>query len=65
LHGIVERHNGQNDTEKFVYFLAEEESDEAQRGAFARSLRLPCSAVGRRDLLLFKIRAHRVPQASG
>jgi predicted RecB family nuclease len=35
LHGILERHDRRNETEKFVYFLAEEESDEAERDAFA------------------------------
>ena len=35
LHGIVERHDGRNETEKFVYFFAEEVSPEAERDAFA------------------------------
>ena len=35
LHGIVERREGRNETEKFVYFLAEEVSPEAERDAFA------------------------------
>jgi len=35
LHGIIERHDGRSETEKFVYFFAEEESDEAERDAFA------------------------------
>jgi uncharacterized protein len=35
LHGIVERHDGRNETEKYIYFLAEEVSLEAERDAFA------------------------------
>jgi len=29
LHGIVERHDHRNETEKFVYFFAEEDNEEA------------------------------------
>jgi predicted RecB family nuclease len=35
LHGILERHDHQNETEKFVYFLVEDVSEEAERNAFA------------------------------
>ncbi len=35
LHGIVERHDRRNETEKFVYFFAEEAAEEAEREAFA------------------------------
>lgn len=34
LHGVVERHNGQNETEKFVSFFADEPTPEAERAAF-------------------------------
>lgn len=34
LHGFVERHNGDNTTERFVSFLAEEPTPEAEREAF-------------------------------
>jgi predicted RecB family nuclease len=37
LHGIIERHDGRSETEKYVYFLAEEESDESERDAFAEA----------------------------
>ena len=65
LHGFMERHDGRNETEKFVYFFAEEVSNRGRTGCLRRSLRLPYAAGGRRDLLLFKIRAHHLPQASG
>jgi predicted RecB family nuclease len=35
LHGLIERREGRNETEKFVYFLAEDVSPEAERDAFA------------------------------
>ncbi len=35
LHGIVERHDHRNETEKFVYFFAEEDAGDAEREAFA------------------------------
>jgi uncharacterized protein len=35
LHGFVERHNGDNATERFVPFLADEPTWEAERDAFA------------------------------
>jgi predicted RecB family nuclease len=35
LHGFVERHNGDNATERFVPFLAEEPTPAAERDAFA------------------------------
>src|SRR5262249_37174968 len=35
LHGVVERHQGRNETERYVYFLAEEVSAKAERDAFA------------------------------
>jgi predicted RecB family nuclease len=38
LHGIVERHNGDNGSERFVSFFAETVSDEAERGAFAGAI---------------------------
>lgn len=38
LHGIVERTAGDNSTEKFVYFFAETETDEAERAAFASAI---------------------------
>jgi predicted RecB family nuclease len=34
LHGFVERHNGDNTTERFISFLAEEPTPEAEREAF-------------------------------
>lgn len=37
LHGIVERRDGDNDQEKFVYFFAEDVSDAAERDAFAQA----------------------------
>lgn len=38
LHGIVERRDGQNDTERFVYFFAEEVTAPAERTCFANAL---------------------------
>lgn len=37
LHGIVERRDGENDAERFVYFFAPEVSPEAEREAFAQA----------------------------
>jgi predicted RecB family nuclease len=37
LHGVVERLNGNNDAERFVYFFAPEVSPEAERDAFAQA----------------------------
>ena len=37
LHGIVERRDGNNDTERFVYFFAPEVTPEAEREAFAQA----------------------------
>lgn len=37
LHGVVERIDGDNDKERFVYFFAEEVSDDAEHNAFARA----------------------------
>jgi len=34
LHGFVERNNGANDTERFVYFFANEETKESEEEAF-------------------------------
>ena len=38
LHGFVERHNGDNETERFVPFLAAEPTPEAERDAFTAAL---------------------------
>lgn len=38
LHGIVERRDGDNATEAFVAFFADEETPEAERAAFAHSM---------------------------
>jgi predicted RecB family nuclease len=38
LHGIVERHGGDNGTERFVAFFTDDETPEAERDAFARSV---------------------------
>lgn len=38
LHGIVERRDGDNDSEKFVVFFADEETEEAERDAFAQAM---------------------------
>jgi predicted RecB family nuclease len=38
LHGLVERHNGDNSTERFVFFLAEEPTPKAEREAFIAAL---------------------------
>jgi predicted RecB family nuclease len=38
LHGIVERSNGDNDTEKFVSFFAEDVTAESERAAFAAAM---------------------------
>jgi predicted RecB family nuclease len=38
LHGIVERTNGDSDTERFVSFFAEEPTPSAERNAFAAAL---------------------------
>ena len=35
LHGIVERRNGDNGTERFVSFFAEDENEQSERDAFA------------------------------
>ena len=63
LHGFVERHNADNATERFVPFS----SRGADVGSRARRLRrcpgLSCHACRRRDLLLFEVRAHDLPQA--
>jgi predicted RecB family nuclease len=37
LHGIVERRDGDNATERFVAFFCEEETEEAERKAFSQS----------------------------
>ncbi len=39
LHGLVERREGRNETEKFIYFLAEEVSPEAERNRKAKRQR--------------------------
>lgn len=38
LHGIVERRNGDNGTERFVYFFTEEVTPQAERDAFAAAI---------------------------
>ena len=38
LHGFVERHNGDNATERFVPFFAEEPTPAAERDAFTAAL---------------------------
>jgi predicted RecB family nuclease len=38
LHGIIERHDGDNRSERFVSFFAETVSDEAERGAFTDAI---------------------------
>jgi predicted RecB family nuclease len=38
LHGIVERRGGDNTSERFVAFFAEEETPEAERDAFAQAI---------------------------
>jgi uncharacterized protein len=38
LHGVVERHAGRNDTEKFVSFFADKTTPDAERAAFAAAL---------------------------
>lgn len=38
LHGIVERREGDNSTEKFVAFFTDEETQDAEREAFAQSV---------------------------
>lgn len=49
LHGFVERREGKNDTERFVYFFAEavtsEEERKAFQGAFAYMSALPDAAI--------------------
>lgn len=37
LHGFVERRNGDNDSERFVYFFAEGATEEAEKQAFAQA----------------------------
>ena len=37
LHGFVERCNGNNETERFVYFFAEEATEQAEKQAFAQA----------------------------
>ena len=39
LHGFVERHGGDNNSERFVYFVAEEVTPNAEREAFAGAWR--------------------------
>lgn len=39
LHGIIERHNGDTDTEKFFAYFTDNETEEAERHAFAESFR--------------------------
>ena len=38
LHGIVERRDGDNNTERFIAFFAEEETEQAEREAFAQAM---------------------------
>jgi predicted RecB family nuclease len=38
LHGIVERRNGDNATEQFIAFFADEETEGAERAAFAQAV---------------------------
>ena len=37
LHGFVERRNGESNSERFVYFFAEEATEEAEKQAFAQA----------------------------
>ena len=37
LHGFVERSNGDSNSERFVYFFAEEATEEAEKNAFAQA----------------------------
>lgn len=38
LHGVVERHNGSNESERFVHFFTEDVSAAAERAAFAAAI---------------------------
>ena len=55
LHGIVERHDGNSDAERFVFFFAPEETLEAEQNAFAQAYAF-LSQQPDADLLLFEIR---------
>jgi predicted RecB family nuclease len=46
LHGFVERRNGDNETERFVAFFADDETPKAERDAFAAALDYFASRVG-------------------
>ena len=46
LHGFVERKNGENETERFVSFFAEEATPKAERDAFAEALDYFASRAG-------------------
>jgi predicted RecB family nuclease len=46
LHGFVERKNGDNDTERFVSFFADEATPKAERDAFAAALDYFASRAG-------------------
>ena len=37
LHGFIERRSGDNNTERFVYFFAEEPTDKAEKNAFTQA----------------------------
>ncbi len=39
LHGFVERERSDNNTERFVYFFADDVSPEAEKRAFAKAVR--------------------------
>jgi hypothetical protein len=54
LHGVVERVDGNNDTERFIYFFAPEVSDDAEGEVFAqaypaRPLKRPIASLKPRD----------------
>ena len=46
LHGFVERRNGDNGTERFVHFFAEEVNPDAEREAFAAAITYLSSKAG-------------------
>jgi hypothetical protein len=64
LHGFVERRERDNATERFVAFFTPECTPAAERGAFRRRDCLNTGKPPRRDLLLFKSRAHDLSEAA-
>ena len=55
LHGFVERRNGDNGTERFVSFFADEPTEEAERTSIRRRVGLHQVVATCRNLLLLEV----------